>query len=112
MSRRSPSNSGAEPSRQARAESPGPQWQQFGADFIPFDVEEFRTEEDIPGKRKHDQLEEREVEQRQPKLARYEDGSFTTPWMRHMLSNAPKDAAELLVATHFPASLIFLFHQL
>lgn len=105
MSRHSPANvQAANSSRQPRAESPGSQRLQFGADFIPFEGEEFRTREDIPGKRKHDQLEEREVVQRQPKLARYEDGSFTTPWMRNMPSNAPKDAAQLFVITYFPSS--------
>lgn len=71
----------------------------FGADFIPFDIvdNELRGGDEIIGKRKHDQVDAQEPEQRQPKLARYEDGSFTTPWMRNMRSNAPKDAADLWV---------------
>jgi len=70
---------------------------QFGADFISLDVEEFREEENIPGKRKHDQLEKRVGDHRQPKLARYEDGSFTTPWMTNMPTEPPENAAQLLV---------------
>lgn len=70
----------------------------FGADFIPFDMVdvEQRNGDEIPGKRKYDQMEEIEPEQKQrhSKLARYEDGSFTTPWMRNMTTRVPKDAAE------------------
>ncbi|PVF95943.1 Nucleotidyltransferase [Serendipita vermifera] len=66
---------------------------QFGADFIPFE-EEFRLGEDIPRKRKLDQVEDNEPEQKQPRLARYEDGTFTTPWMRSMDTRLPNNAAE------------------
>ncbi|KAG8813456.1 hypothetical protein FRC19_002408 [Serendipita sp. 401] len=71
----------------------------FGDDYIPFEFEDdnFRTGEDIPRKRKHEEVEEKVSEQkesdRRPRLARYEDGTFTTPWMRNMKSSVPESAA-------------------
>lgn len=80
----------------------------FGADFIPFEAEA-REGEDIPRKRKRDDIESNELEQRLPKLARYEDGSFTTPWMKNMSSKLPRDAAELYeIVIYF----LYLYHQL
>jgi hypothetical protein len=67
---------------------------QFGADFIPLG-EELRIGEEIPRKRKIDQVEDNEPEQKQPRLARYEDGTFTTPWMKNMDTILPNNAAEL-----------------
>lgn len=53
---------------------------QFGADFIPFDIE-FRVGEEIPRKRKIDAIESLESAPKPPKIARYEDGTFTMPWL-------------------------------
>lgn len=80
--RRSSSNS--------RSNSEGPAYT-FGADFIPFDAE-FRTGE-IPGKRKRDHSVDDEQATRQSRRARYEDGTFTTPWMARMDHETPKDPA-------------------
>lgn len=66
----------------------------FGADFIPFEPEP-RVGDELPRNRKRGEADGNEPEQRQPKLARYEDGSFTTPWMKNMRSMLPRDAAEL-----------------
>ncbi|KAG8809674.1 hypothetical protein FRC17_003294 [Serendipita sp. 399] len=71
----------------------------FGDDFIPFEIDDddFRTGEDIPRKRKHEEIERKDFEQneseRRPRLARYEDGTFTTPWMRNMSTSVPENSA-------------------
>jgi hypothetical protein len=78
--------------------SPGrnstPEGASFGADFIPFEPE-LRLGDELPRKRKRDEVDGNEADQRQPRLARYEDGSFTTPWMKNMGTTLPKNAAEL-----------------
>lgn len=66
----------------------------FGADFIPFEPE-LRLGDELPGKGKRDEADGNEPEKRKSKLARYEDGSFTIPWMKNMGSTLPRDAAEL-----------------